>query len=169
MIAAPAYRAKLRAWAESGVEMLLHGWSHRDETGHHRGVASFKARHMTAGEGEFLGLSREEAARRLRDGRAALEDAIGRPVTGFVAPAWLCGDGARAALRTLREKLETAAWDKAALAAVMKETLAAHAIKMPQLAIPLRLVVTGRTQTPSIDALLALFQKEVVLDRLRGI
>ena len=95
---ATAYRAKLRAWADAGVEMLLHGWSHRDETPRHRGFASWKARHMTAGEGEFLGLSREEALRRLRDGRAAVEDAIGRPVTGFVAPAWLYGAGAKAAL-----------------------------------------------------------------------
>jgi predicted deacetylase len=95
---APAYRAKLRAWADAGVEMLLHGWSHRDEAVHHGGVASWKARHMTAGEGEFLGLSREEAVRRLRDGRAAVEDAIGRPITGFVAPAWLYGEGAKAAL-----------------------------------------------------------------------
>jgi glutamyl-tRNA synthetase len=76
---------------------------------------------------------------------------------------------AKAALRTLRAKLETVAWDKAALAAAMKETLAAHAIKMPQLAIPLRVLVCGRAQTPAIDALLALFQREVVLDRLRTI
>ncbi|HEX4736078.1 MAG TPA: polysaccharide deacetylase family protein [Allosphingosinicella sp.] len=95
---APAYRAKLRAWADAGVEMLLHGWNHRDETPRHRGFASWKARHMTAGEGEFLGLSRDEAVGRLRDGRAALEDAIGRPVTGFVAPAWLYGEGAKEAL-----------------------------------------------------------------------
>jgi glutamyl-tRNA synthetase len=78
-------------------------------------------------------------------------------------------DVAKAALRTLREKLETVAWDKATLAAAMKETLAAHAIKMPQLAIPLRVIVCGRAQTPAIDALLALFQREVVLDRLRSI
>ena len=78
-------------------------------------------------------------------------------------------DVAKAALRTLREKLETVAWDKASLAAAMKETLAAHGIKMPQLAIPLRVIVSGRAQTPAIDALLALFQREVVLDRLRTI
>jgi glutamyl-tRNA synthetase len=78
-------------------------------------------------------------------------------------------DTAKAALRTLRDKLETVAWDKASLAAAMKETLAAHAIKMPQLAIPLRVIVSGRAQTPAIDALLALFQREVVLDRLRSI
>ena len=78
-------------------------------------------------------------------------------------------DVAKAALRTLREKLETAAWDKASLSAAMKETLAAHAIKMPLLAIPLRVIVCGRAQTPAIDAVLALFQREVVLDRLRSI
>lgn len=90
---APAFRAKLRRWAEAGVEMLLHGWSHRDDR-----PAGFRARHMTAGEGEFLALDRAEAARRLRAGRAVVEDAIGRPVAGFVAPAWLYGPGARAAL-----------------------------------------------------------------------
>ncbi|MGN6529778.1 MAG: glutamate--tRNA ligase [Burkholderiaceae bacterium] len=78
-------------------------------------------------------------------------------------------DAARAALRTLRGKLETATWDKAGIAAAMKETLAEHAIKMPQLAIPLRVVVCGRAQTPAIDALIALFQREVVLDRLRAV
>ena len=76
---------------------------------------------------------------------------------------------AKAALRTLRDKLETVAWDKASLAAAMKETLAAHSIKMPQLAIPLRILVCGRAQTPAIDAVLALFQREVVLTRLRDL
>jgi glutamyl-tRNA synthetase len=78
-------------------------------------------------------------------------------------------EAARSALRTLREKLETAAWDKAGIAAAMKETLAAHGLKMPQLAIPLRVIVCGRAQTPAIDALLALFEREVVLERLRAI
>ena len=78
-------------------------------------------------------------------------------------------DAAKTALRTLRDKLATATWDKAGIAAAMKETLAAHAIKMPQLAIPLRVIVCGRAQTPGIDALLALFQREVVLDRLHAV
>jgi glutamyl-tRNA synthetase len=78
-------------------------------------------------------------------------------------------EAARTALRTLRDKLETVAWDKAGIAAAMKETLAAHALKMPQLAIPLRVIVSGRSQTPAIDALLALFSREVVLDRLRAV
>jgi predicted deacetylase len=90
---APAFAAKLRRWADAGVEMFLHGWSHRDDSSH-QGAAAWKARHMTAGEGEFLGLDRAEATRRLRAGRKVVEDAIGRPVAGFIAPAWLYGPDA---------------------------------------------------------------------------
>jgi glutamyl-tRNA synthetase len=40
-------------------------------------------------------------------------------------------------------------------------------LKMPQLAVPLRVAVTGRTQTPSIDAVLEVFGRDAVLARLR--
>jgi len=95
---APAFAAKLRRWADSGVEMFLHGWSHKDDSAHPDPATAWKAKHMTAGEGEFLGLDQAEATRRLRAGRAVVEDAIGRPVAGFIAPAWLYGPGARAAV-----------------------------------------------------------------------
>lgn len=93
-----AFQAKLRAWSDAGVEMFVHGWFHRDSV-RHRGTAGFKARHMTAGEGEFLGLEEADALRLMQDGKALIEDAIGRETAGFIAPAWLYGDGARAALR----------------------------------------------------------------------
>lgn len=92
------FATRLRGLSDQGHEIFLHGWFHRD-TSAHEGLASLKARHMTAGEGEFLGLDAAEAARRIADGRALLEDIIGRPVTGFVAPAWLYGEGAHKALR----------------------------------------------------------------------
>jgi glutamyl-tRNA synthetase len=38
---------------------------------------------------------------------------------------------------------------------------------MPQLAMPLRLLVTGQLQTPAIDAVLALFSREVVRARVQ--
>ena len=66
------------------------------------------------------------------------------------------------------EKLAACAWDKASIAAVIKEVLAAHSLKMPQLAIPVRVVVCGRAQTPSVDAVLELFNKEKVIERLRA-
>jgi uncharacterized protein len=94
---APAFRARLRGWAEAGVEMFVHGWSHRD-TAEHSGSVGLKARHMTAGEGEFLGLPRAEAAKRMASARDLIEDVTGTAVAGFIAPAWLYSDGAREAL-----------------------------------------------------------------------
>ncbi|KQM13354.1 DUF2334 domain-containing protein [Novosphingobium sp. Leaf2] len=94
---ASAFQARLRAWADCGIEMFVHGWYHRD-TSDHQGAASLKARHMTAGEGEFLGLSYADALQRMRDGKALVEDVIGRPAAGFIAPAWLYGPGAMQAL-----------------------------------------------------------------------
>ncbi|MBA2920499.1 DUF2334 domain-containing protein [Sphingomonas sp. MAH-20] len=92
----PAFQRRLRDWADAGVEMFLHGWRHRDDR-----PSGFRARHLTAGEGEFLHLGQAEAERRLVEGRKLLEDVIGRPLTGFIAPAWLYGDAARTALTAL--------------------------------------------------------------------
>jgi len=79
-------------------------------------------------------------------------------------------DAVRPAVVTLRDKLaELATWDKAAIAAVIKETLAAHGLKMPQLAHAVRVLVCGRPQTPSLDAVLALFSQKEVLNRLRSV
>ena len=95
----PAFQARLRCWADAGVEMFLHGWRHRDETPHEKLFDRLRANSMTAGEGEFLGLTASEAIRRMREGRDIVEQAIGRSVSGFIAPAWLYGPGARSAMR----------------------------------------------------------------------
>ena len=55
---------------------------------------------------------------------------------------------------------------KPVIAAVIKEVITAHGIKMPQLAHAVRVLVCGRAQTPSIDAVLELFSREVVIGRL---
>ncbi|MFZ9433773.1 MAG: glutamate--tRNA ligase [Burkholderiaceae bacterium] len=73
------------------------------------------------------------------------------------------------ALRGLRERLASCEWTQAGVAAAIKQTLAEHGLKMPHLAMPLRLLVCGRVQTPSVDAVLALFAREEVLTRLRGV
>jgi glutamyl-tRNA synthetase len=77
-------------------------------------------------------------------------------------------EAVRPALATLRERFAGIAWDKATIAGAIKETLAAHQLKMPQLAPALRVLVCGRAQTPSIDAVLALFTRDVVLARLQS-
>ncbi len=57
-------------------------------------------------------------------------------------------------------------WTTDALDKLIKSLLAAHGVKMPKLGIPLRLVVTGRKQTPSIGHVLAILGRERVLERL---
>ena len=80
-------------------------------------------------------------------------------VTSAVAPA----------LATLRDKLAALDdWSREAIAAAIKETLAAHGLKMPPLAMAVRVLVCGRPQTPSLDAVLALFPRATVLERLAG-
>jgi predicted deacetylase len=98
IIRGSAFATKLRAWADAGVEMFLHGFFHHDEVRHARPSARLRACFMTAGEGEFLGLSRAAAGARIAEGRALIEDVSGRPIAGFVAPAWLYGRGALDAL-----------------------------------------------------------------------
>ena len=96
------FASRLRGWAEAGMEIFLHGFFHRDQSLHGGTADRLRARYMTAGEGEFLGLSTYEAQSRIADGRRLVEDVIGRPVDGFVAPAWLYGAGALEALAESR-------------------------------------------------------------------
>jgi glutamyl-tRNA synthetase len=72
------------------------------------------------------------------------------------------------ALRDLADRLSVCDWHAVAISAAFKETLAAHQLKMPQLAVPVRLKVFGRAQTPSVDAMLALMPRDIVLSRLRA-
>lgn len=73
------------------------------------------------------------------------------------------------ALQDYAAACESIEWNKAALSSMLKEVLAKHSIKMPQLAMPLRLLLTGQLQTPSIDAVVELFGREMVLHRLSAI
>ncbi len=75
-------------------------------------------------------------------------------------------DAVKPALAQFAEVCKSVQWNKAALSAALKEVLAAHKLKMPQLAMPLRLALTGQLQTPAIDAVIELFGRETVLARL---
>jgi glutamyl-tRNA synthetase len=77
-------------------------------------------------------------------------------------------DAARQAVQSFAERLERTQWQPAAIQAAMKDTLAERGLKMPQLAIPVRVLLCGRAQTPSIDAVICLFDKNTVLKRLQA-
>lgn len=75
-------------------------------------------------------------------------------------------DAVKPAVSMLAKMLEGGAWTKEAIAESIKETLRATGMKMPQLAMPVRVLVMGTAQTPSLDAVLSLCTREQVLSRL---
>jgi glutamyl-tRNA synthetase len=72
------------------------------------------------------------------------------------------------AVREFAKAAEAIPWDRPSIAALNKQLITDFGIKMPALAVPLRVAVTGRTQTPSIDAVLELIGRNAVLRRLRA-
>jgi glutamyl-tRNA synthetase len=76
-------------------------------------------------------------------------------------------DEVRPAVAQLAEVLETCPWEKAHIATALKAVLAATGLKMPQLAMPVRVLVMGTPNTPSLDAVLALMAREKVLQALK--
>jgi glutamyl-tRNA synthetase len=69
------------------------------------------------------------------------------------------------AFEQLRTALADVAWDAAALGQLFKDTAKGNGLKMGQIGIPLRLVLFGTAQTPSIDATLVLLGREETLRR----
>lgn len=74
--------------------------------------------------------------------------------------------GVRAALIEFNEGLNSVDWRVEALNGLVKTTIKNHALKMPKLAMPLRLMLTGITQTPSIDKVMNLLGKHTVQTRI---
>ncbi len=72
----------------------------------------------------------------------------------------------RGALATLSERFKTVDWQAQDLSLAIKATIAEHGLKMPQLAIPLRVVLLGQPQSPAIDAVLEVLGRERVLERI---
>ncbi|MDB5779224.1 MAG: glutamyl-tRNA synthetase [Polaromonas sp.] len=88
-------------------------------------------------------------------GEASPED-IGTHVTGAVRPA----------LAQLSQALASCEWNRPAIAAAIKQVLAETGLKMPQLAMPVRVLLLGTPQTPSLDAVVELMAREKVIARL---
>jgi glutamyl-tRNA synthetase len=74
----------------------------------------------------------------------------------------------RPAISMLARMLADCPWEKAAITECIKEVLRATGLKMPQLAMPVRVLVMGTAQTPSLDAVLALSDRKIVLSRLEA-
>jgi len=72
----------------------------------------------------------------------------------------------RQGLAMLRDRFADCAWEAAELGKLVKQTAADTGMKMPQLAIPLRVALLGQPQSPSIDAVLEVLGRGRVVARL---
>ena len=75
-------------------------------------------------------------------------------------------EAVRPALEKLSQALASCEWNKAAIGVAIKQVLLVTGLKMPQLAMPVRVLLMGTPQTPSLDAVMELMARENVIGRL---
>jgi len=69
-------------------------------------------------------------------------------------------------IKSFQGSLNKIDWTKEAIHNVMNEVVTLHAIKFPKLAMPLRVLLTGIAQSPSIDAVMAILGRDETMKRL---
>jgi glutamyl-tRNA synthetase len=76
-------------------------------------------------------------------------------------------DAIKPAIALLLARLaQVSAWDIPSIAQAIKDVLVEAGLKMPQLAMPVRVLLLGTAQTPSLDAVISLFSQKEVVQRL---
>jgi glutamyl-tRNA synthetase len=110
---------------------------------------------------------RAETLEQLADGAMLFCGTFHQPAADLVAQHLT--ETARHALQDFAVQAADITWTREAISALIKTILASHTLKMPQLAIPLRVAVAGTTHTPAIDAVLEILGKQTVLARLADI
>jgi glutamyl-tRNA synthetase len=94
----------------------------------------------------------------IEKGAVASPEDLATHVTATVQPA----------LASLAKALSECEWSKPAITAVIKQVLSDVGLKMPQLAMPVRVLLLGTPQTPSLDAVIELMPRHEVIARLKG-
>ena len=69
-------------------------------------------------------------------------------------------------IKSFQASLNKIDWTKEAIHNVMNDVVTLHAIKFPKLAMPLRVLLTGIAQSPSIDAVMAILGRDETMKRL---
>jgi glutamyl-tRNA synthetase len=75
-------------------------------------------------------------------------------------------DEALSLIKNFQAALIEIDWTKEAIHNAMNEVVTSHAVKFPKLAMPLRVLLTGIAQSPSIDAVMAILGRDETLKRL---
>jgi len=79
-------------------------------------------------------------------------------VTGEIVPV----------LKQLYRTFQTIDWNKENIQNAIKEVAKQHDLKMGKIAMPLRVIVTGKATSPSIDSVLELLGRKETLKRLNN-
>lgn len=111
-----------------------------------------------------LVLERASTLVQLRDEAALFYRPVG-DVTEALKP-MLEEAGVKEALNEFQSALADVEWSHEAISGLIKSTIKTHNLKMPKLAMPLRVLLTGITHTPSIDKVIVLFGREETRQRL---
>ena len=75
-------------------------------------------------------------------------------------------EAVRPALARLSHALAGCEWSRPAIAGAIKQVLVDTGLKMPHLAMPVRVLLLGTPQTPSLDAVVELMAREKVIAKL---
>src|SRR6266568_4390393 len=137
------------------------GWSHGDEEMFlvAQFIEWFDLAHVSRSAAQFnpeklRWLNHQYLKRRSDADRAKLEQSLTAEV--------------RAALAELAAKFSAIRdWNAEAVMAAVNAVMEKHKLKLPKIAMPLRAIVFGRTQTPNLGPVLALAGKKRVLERLQ--
>jgi glutamyl-tRNA synthetase len=73
---------------------------------------------------------------------------------------------AKPAILDLRNRLALVEWESNAIQGAIKGAATAHGLKLPKVAMPLRVMVTGEAQTPAINVVLELLGREETFKRM---
>jgi glutamyl-tRNA synthetase len=110
----------------------------------------------------------KERAKTLEElaGSAAFAATEGPPPMEAKAAALLATPEAKARLRDLAEFLTDAPWERVDLESWLRDYAEVKGVKLGTVAQPLRAALTGSTQSPPIDAVLAALGRTEAMDRI---
>ena len=71
-------------------------------------------------------------------------------------------------IKALATQLAEIEWTTEKIHAAIEHTVTSHGLKFPKVAMPLRVMITGDTQSPSIDAVMTLLGQSETLSRIKA-
>jgi len=92
-----------------------------------------------------------------------------KPVMDAAAAEKHLTDDIKPVIAALAELLKVADWQAESIHHAINEVVTQHQLKFPKVAMPLRVMLTGIAQSPSIDQVMALLGKDEVLARIEQV